>query len=333
MLDPVTIAILTPDGRAHGSALKLNEVTAKDLRDPASLTGIAFLSYDSSISSSALEAFITGKSASHYLDVTSDQGRQAFYTALRNSAKELRDFALMRVKQHFAAYDEYLKKLEDVKTRTVQKSRLSDERELHTQYRDAIMLRENVIKYFIAQMGREVPPQQDEEEFINRVYATEASNLVLARILFVRFFEDYGMTTVKISNGGIAQFRNFHRYVTDDYRFLLESAFRDTKALYARLFEESIFDWAHEGDGELSRILLRIFYRLNGFDFTHITGDVLGNLYERFLDPASRKEMGEFYTPQFVVDYILEAIGFKKEPGNILDPACGSGTFLFRRST
>src|SRR4029077_16306542 len=43
-----------------------------------------------------------------------------------------------------------------------------------------------------------------------------------------------------------------------------------------------------------------------------------------------RKEMGEFYTPQFVVDYILEATGFKDEPGTLLDPACGSGTFLFR---
>ena len=165
---------------------------------------------------------------------------------------------------------------------------------------------------------------------MQEVYSTEAANLVLARILFVRFFEDYDMTTRKISNGGILRFREFQRYVKDEYTYLLESAFRDMKAVYARLFEDSVFDWAGKGNGILSQILLRIFYRFNAFDFRLITGDILGNLYERFLDPQSRKDMGEFYTPEFVVDYILEAIGFAEEPGKILDPACGSGTFLFR---
>jgi hypothetical protein len=331
LLDPATMVLLTPDGRPHGSPLELDKISVKALRDPASQTGIQFLDYESSFGSRALEGFITAQAPTHYIDVLTDEGLQSFYTALRNSARELRDYAIQRVKQHLAAYEEYISKRDELEKASMQKTaRLAEERELHTKYRESIDLQENVIKYFIAQMGREIPKKQDEEEFIQRVYATEAANLVLARILFVRFFEDYGMTTTKISNGGIAQFRNFHRHVRDDYRFLLESAFRDTKALYARLFEESIFDWAHEGDGELSRILLRVFYRLNAFDFAQITGDILGNLYERFLDPASRKDMGEFYTPQFVADYILDAIGFKGEPGPILDPACGSGTFLFR---
>jgi hypothetical protein len=123
-------------------------------------------------------------------------------------------------------------------------------------------------------------------------------------------------------------FRDYHKYVKDDYQFLLTDAYKDVEHIYGRLFEPSIFDWSHKGDGQLSRLLLRIFYRLNAFDFTKITGDILGNLYERFLDLDKRKRVGEYYTPVNVAKYVLERIGFYDNPGPILDPACGSGTFL-----
>src|SRR5437773_3475748 len=332
LLDPETIVILSPDGRQN-SPIDLTQSTAQSLVDPISNNSLAILSYEASLSTKALAAFVSGQFPTAYLDVTIAEGRDAFYEALRLSATELRNYAFSRVKTHFDAYDQYTKKRKHRQNASMGTTPrlLEQEIVLKNESREAVKLREEVLPYFLAQMGREVPTEEAEQrEFIQTVYAAEAANLVLARILFVRFFEDYEMTTRKISNGGIAKFRSFYQYVQDDYQYLLKSAFQDTKALYSRLFEESVFDWAHEGDGELSRILLRTFYRLNAFDFRKITGDIMGNLYERFLDPESRKKMGEFYTPQFVVDYILDAIGFKEEPGTILDPACGSGTFLFR---
>lgn len=127
------------------------------------------------------------------------------------------------------------------------------------------------------------------------------------------------MVKRKISNGGIKAFREYYSNIKDDYRFLLTSAYRDLEAICRRLFEPSIFDFAHEGDGVLSGILLRIFYRLNAFDFTLITGDILGNLYERFLDPKRRKKIGEYYTPMAVAKYVLDRIGFFETPGPLLD--------------
>jgi hypothetical protein len=50
-------------------------------------------------------------------------------------------------------------------------------------------------------------------QFLQNLYATEGSSLVLACILFVRFFEDHDMTIRKISNGGIRAFRQYHRYL------------------------------------------------------------------------------------------------------------------------
>lgn len=64
-----------------------------------------------------------------------------------------------------------------------------------------------------------------------------------------------------------------------------------------------------------------------------MTGDILGNLYERFLDVKSRKKLGEFYTPLPLANYVLHRIGFYDSPGPLLDPACGSGTFLIAAVT
>jgi len=90
---------------------------------------------------------------------------------------------------------------------------------------------------------------------------------------------------------GIKAFHEYHRFVKDDYQFLLTDAYTEAEHVYRRLFEPSIFDWSHKGDGQLSKLLLRIFYRLNAFDFTKITGDILGNLCERFLDVDKRKKL------------------------------------------
>jgi len=332
LLDPTALVVMTPNGHRI-LQVDLDAKSVRELTDPSGESSLSFLSFDNSTGSVALGEFVSGNSAMHYLDVSVSESRESFYNALRLSASELRNYALARVHSHMQAYEDYKKKKTALEQVGVgQTPRMKEQmRDLKREYRSAIQLREEVIEHFADQMGREVPSDPDEQEnFIQKVYAAEAANLVLARILFVRFFEDYDLTTRKISNGGVAQFRTFHRYIKNDYRYLLDNAFRDMKSVYARLFEESVFDWAHNSNGELSQVLLRIFYRLNAFDFKLITGDVLGNLYERFLDPKSRKEMGEFYTPQFVADYILQGIGFRDRPGPILDPACGSGTFLFR---
>jgi hypothetical protein len=68
-------------------------------------------------------------------------------------------------------------------------------------------------------------------------------------------------------------------------------------------------------------------FQLARFDFTTVRGDLLNGIYERFLDPSQRKLLGEFYTPASVARYMVDAIGIKAGD-RVLDPACGSGTFL-----
>ncbi|MDZ5813283.1 N-6 DNA methylase, partial [Halorubrum sp. AD140] len=79
-----------------------------------------------------------------------------------------------------------------------------------------------------------------------------------------------------------------------------------------------------------SRAVAEVFFNVLRFDFGDVEGDLLGDLYQRYFDPETRKALGEFYTPQPVIDYIMDGVGYERGVSNerLIDPACGSGTFL-----
>jgi SAM-dependent methyltransferase len=62
------------------------------------------------------------------------------------------------------------------------------------------------------------------------------------------------------------------------------------------------------------------------------TQDLLKKLYHRFVPPAIRKSLGEYYTPDWLAQRLLNMLDggkFRGDPRKrLLDPACGSGTFL-----
>ena len=62
---------------------------------------------------------------------------------------------------------------------------------------------------------------------------------------------------------------------------------------------------------------------------------ILGLQYENLMDKSKRKDYGTFYTPDFIIDYImvntLEKVNVVKNPFlKVLDPSCGSGYFLIK---
>ncbi|MBI5651838.1 MAG: Eco57I restriction-modification methylase domain-containing protein [Chloroflexi bacterium] len=161
---------------------------------------------------------------------------------------------------------------------------------------------------------------------------------------------------------------------------------RDADAKY----NSGLFDFATDtltpalkiDDDKLSGILRALYYPQSPYEFSVLADDTLGNVYEQFLGkvirltpahqakieekPAVKKAGGVFYTPRYIVDYIVaqtvgkmiagkspddlaghpERSGVRpltllrsahakradaaqsKEPFRVLDPACGSGSFL-----
>ena len=62
-----------------------------------------------------------------------------------------------------------------------------------------------------------------------------------------------------------------------------------------------------------------------------LEGDLLRPLYQDLVPAPLRHERGEYYTPEWLVDHVLDLVGFDGDPTlTVLDPACGSGAFLVR---
>jgi len=106
-------------------------------------------------------------------------------------------------------------------------------------------------------------------------------------------------------------------------------------------------------DKVLKEIFTRLYYPDSPYEFSVLPADILGQVYEQFLGkvirltaghqakveekPEVKKAGGVYYTPTYIVDYIVEHTVGKlleeKTPKQaaalrILDPACGSGSFL-----
>ena len=59
------------------------------------------------------------------------------------------------------------------------------------------------------------------------------------------------------------------------------------------------------------------------------TRDLLKKLYQYLLPRELRHDLGEFYTPDWLAEVVLNDVGYSGKPEmRVLDPACGSGTFL-----
>jgi N-6 DNA Methylase len=92
--------------------------------------------------------------------------------------------------------------------------------------------------------------------------------------------------------------------------------------------EQDFFDWVVEVEGG-ETFIRTLAKRLVRFVWSDVDQDVLKILYENFIGAGTRKRLGEYYTPDWLADAVVsEAI---PEPlrCRVLDPACGSGTFLF----
>jgi len=106
-------------------------------------------------------------------------------------------------------------------------------------------------------------------------------------------------------------------------------------------------------DKALKEIIRRLYYPDSPYEFSVLPAEILGQVYEQFLGqvirltpghravvehkPEVKKAGGVFYTPSYIVKYIVENTVGRLLEGmtpaqaselRILDPACGSGSFL-----
>jgi hypothetical protein len=178
------------------------------------------------------------------------------------------------------------------------------------------------------------------------------------RIIFLRICEDRGVETDR-------QFQlQFTLNGPNTYRRLFELFQRADERYNSGLFHfQREKDFAESpdtltptlaiDDKVLKDIIGNLYYPDSPYEFSVLPADILGQVYEQFLGkvirlteghrakvedkPEVKKAGGVYYTPTYIVDYIVEHTVGKLLEGTtpkqaadlkILDPACGSGSFL-----
>lgn len=92
--------------------------------------------------------------------------------------------------------------------------------------------------------------------------------------------------------------------------------------------ESDFFDWVvADADGE--NLVRRIMAHVRRFRLAEVESDVLKILYESLIDRDERHGLGEYYTPDWLAAKIVKHVVDRPLVEHVLDPACGSGTFLF----
>lgn len=168
-------------------------------------------------------------------------------------------------------------------------------------------------------------------------FALQASYVVLIRLMLIRVCEDKGILRLRIlSDGGIkiwqSQIERYYQFSKGNpYEPLLNMAFENAQNIYAHFFTgRELFNWY-----TLSRLrFIRVLRQLNRYQFADVDSDLIGTIYNTYVERPEKKQKGQYYTPPEIVRYILDESGYVTGAGivgpnrRLIDPACGSGTFL-----
>lgn len=106
-----------------------------------------------------------------------------------------------------------------------------------------------------------------------------------------------------------------------------------TKAGIRGVVEADFFDWIVDNDAAIDaggvRFVTELSRRVGRFDWSNVQHDVLKTLYESVIAPETRHALGEYYTPDWLAAEVVARVADSPLQQRIMDPSCGSGTFLF----
>lgn len=154
------------------------------------------------------------------------------------------------------------------------------------------------------------------KESIERVYKKVGDN---EESLFI---EHTYLTIISKSIAHLAFFND----LPSGKNLLNGKKFRDSDVL--RVVEDDFFSWiALDTTG--IELIKDIASHVKQFNFSEIKVDLLKDLYEGLIDPEKRHQGGEYYTPDWLAEKICKEVITDPLNQRVIDPACGSGTFLF----
>ncbi|MDO5827183.1 MAG: N-6 DNA methylase [Methanobrevibacter sp.] len=209
-------------------------------------------------------------------------------------------------------------------------------------------------------LARNIALRNKELEVEELNYAVQ---LIIDRIIFLRIAEDRGIERygklkklLDLAENNIDKCPVYEGFIElckkADAKYN-SGLFHFTEEEDINLDADILTPTLHVDDGTLKKIIKGLYYPDCPYEFSMISTEILGNIYEQFLGkvirltdahhakvedkPEVKKAGGVYYTPQYIVNYIVDnTIGelLKGKTPNkvselkIVDPACGSGSFL-----
>jgi len=183
----------------------------------------------------------------------------------------------------------------------------------------------------------------DEDE-INYAVQLTIDRLIFLRIAEDREIEPYGQLRASVNQKGELWQNLFYNFRNADEKY--NSGLFDLK-------KDLITPGLAVDNKVIKTIVNEMYYPDCPYEFSVFSVEILGSAYEQFLGkviridqahrakieekPEVRKAGGVYYTPQYIVDYIVKNTVGKLTEGRtpaeisnlrIVDPACGSGSFL-----
>ena len=189
---------------------------------------------------------------------------------------------------------------------------------------------------------------------LNQLVQRTIDRVVFLRIAEDRNLEPYGtLERVAREKQVYEKIKNLYRAADKKYN---SGLFHFDPANDSRGAPDKLSMDIYIPDNVLQQIVFALYPPQSRYEFSVIAADILGQVYERFLGkvievrsaeqetrvvveekPEVRKAGGVYYTPEYIVDYIVEnTVGKLLDGANpeqaarlrVLDPACGSGSFL-----
>ena len=161
---------------------------------------------------------------------------------------------------------------------------------------------ENLLRAALGEIARE--PQELDHLFIRHTY--------LSLVIGMAVQASFGIDLLQVAEA-------------DPSDLLQGRRFRDATGL-SGIIESDFFAWPDEvGGHDLMRTLAR---RVARFDWANAPPDIAAILYETVIPPEERRTLGEYYTPAWLARTMVRELIDDPLNRRVLDPACGSGTFV-----
>ncbi|MGA2323326.1 MAG: N-6 DNA methylase [Sedimentisphaerales bacterium] len=143
---------------------------------------------------------------------------------------------------------------------------------------------------------------------------------IIAKVLFYLTLRKQNVNLPKLEFGG-DNWRSAMKRMRQLFELALEVD-------YQAIFEKDITDEVELSE-DTAKLIIDLTGNLSHWSFELMQLDVIGHVFEKLVPEEARHTLGQYFTPDNLVD-LITSFCIHSENDFIMDPTCGTGTFLIR---